>query len=142
MATNKPRITITFEQDTYDAVKEFAALTGMSMSRVVSEMTDQSRGSLVSTSVLLRRAKNAPAEVLASIAEDFENAASILAGASSGASSDYEDMLGNMGSKIDGADDAQPPYINKGVRSNSKIHNISNGGASGVSGHYSGEASK
>lgn len=134
MPTLKPRVTITFDQETYDAVKEFSALTGMSFSKTVSDMTSQSNEALRRTSALLKKAKNASAEVLQQIGEDMQKGADDITSLHDKAVSDLGQVLDSM--------DSQPPYINKGVRSNSKLRNISKHGASVVSGHFSGKTSK
>jgi hypothetical protein len=145
MATTKPRITITFEQDTYEAVKEFASLTGMPMSKVVSEMTDQSVASLVSTSALLRRAKDAPKAVLEAIGREFDEAASVLVERSSLLDTDYQEVLDGLDDLVESGASAEvsaPPYVNKGVRSGVVNRGDSNGGGSVVSGHFAGRNRK
>lgn len=134
MPTTKPRITITFSQDTYEAVKEFSSLTGMSMSKVISEMTDQTANSLRSTSALLLRAQNAPKEVMQSILKDFEETASALVELSNKADQRKDSFVCS--------DDSQPPYINKGVRSPDSKSKPSASKGSVVSGHFSGKGAK
>lgn len=134
MPTTKPRITITFSHDTYEAIKEFSSLTGMSMSKVVSEMTDQTASSLRSTSALLLRAQNAPKEVMESILNDFEETASLLVELSSKADQRKDSFMRSG--------DSQPPYINKGVRSPDSNVKPSNNNGLVVKGNFTGKDSK
>lgn len=134
MATSKPRITITLSQETYDAVKEFSDITEMSMSRVISEMTDQTASSLRATSALMLKAKNAPQEVLSAIAKDFDKAASDLTELADSATKRKDEILDTFS--------FEPPYINKGVRSQEDRVKARSNKGSVVSGRFSKEGVK
>lgn len=46
MATNKPRITISLDQDTYDVLTEYADVMGRSLAGCVSEFVEDRKGKM------------------------------------------------------------------------------------------------
>lgn len=67
MPTVKPRIQVTFSQERYDLLKRLAALQGVSMSSVVSELIDAVAEPLSGVLALMEAAKRAPEDVKAGL---------------------------------------------------------------------------
>lgn len=63
MATNKPRITVTLEQDHYDILSEFARQQGCSMSAALAEVWGQAVPTIQRVVKLIAEAEHAKASV-------------------------------------------------------------------------------
>lgn len=110
MATNKPRIQVTLDQEAYDALKTFSGLTGGSMSAIVS--------SLVTANV---KTFDGLGKVIALAQSLDAGARAALAGGMSDIESGVLSSLSDLTTVMEGigvaASEATPFPINKGVRS-------------------------
>lgn len=105
MATAKPRITITLDQDVYDTLRGMAEVQGCSMSAVVSEFLTMVNPVQKRVLRAARRAANLGASSKAATVKTLEDAEAHLT-----------TMLGPMLDLFDSIEDAaQPPHSNTGV---------------------------
>lgn len=74
MATKKPRLTITLDEDTYWVMKQFADLQGRSMSSVVNEILTEVSPSVARVGSYLARARELENGLMRGIADDLEAA--------------------------------------------------------------------
>jgi hypothetical protein len=74
MPTDKPRITITMERDTYEAIHSFASVSGESMSSIVTQYLDLVAPSIRRVTRILRAASRAPVEARAGLLKSLERA--------------------------------------------------------------------
>lgn len=82
MATNKPRITITLDQDIYDLLKSISSISGQPMSGIVSEFLDGARPvfkSMSDTFVKIKEAKDFEKKAFIDALEDSEKVLSPIA---------------------------------------------------------------
>ncbi|MDT4845115.1 hypothetical protein FQZ97_790930 [compost metagenome] len=105
MATTKPRITITLDQDVYDTLKGLAEVQGCSMSAVVGEFLTMVNPIQKRVLRAARKALNLEADSKASTVKMLEAAEAQLTA-----------MLGPLLELFDGVEAAiQPPHSNTGV---------------------------
>ena len=104
MATQKPRITITLEQDVYDTIRGLSDAQGVTMSGLVSEFL-----SMVNPvqQRVLRAVKKAQAL-------DVESKAGMVASLEA-SEAQLAEMLGPLLALMDRAAEGQPPHSNTGV---------------------------
>lgn len=69
MATNKPRITVTLDQDDYELLSEFAAQQGASRSAVLAEIWKEAAPTIVRVVKLIKEAKAAHGQIGEAIRE-------------------------------------------------------------------------
>ena len=74
MATNRPRITVTLTDDTHALLKDLSALSGKSMSFLISDLVEGIIPHLSRTVEVMKAAKNAPEEIRQKIIEQYEEA--------------------------------------------------------------------
>lgn len=74
MSTAKPRITVTLESHPYEVLSRLSAAGGESMSAILSQLLDAALPSMERLVVVLERARDAPAEVLAGLSAAVERA--------------------------------------------------------------------
>lgn len=82
MATNKPRITITLDQDIYDLLKSISSVSGQPMSGIVSEFLDGARPvfkSMSDTFLKIKAAKDFEKKAFIDALEDSERVLSPIA---------------------------------------------------------------
>lgn len=105
MATTKPRITITLDQDVYDTLRGLAEVQGCSMSSVVSEFLTLVNPIQKRVLKATRKALNLDTQSKASTVKMLESAEAQLTA-----------MLGPLFEIFDGLEAAgQPPHSNTGV---------------------------
>lgn len=105
MATAKPRITITLEQDVYDTIRGMAEVQGCSMSSVVSEFLTMVNPIQQRVLKATRKALNLEASSKADTVKMLESAEAQLTA-----------MLGPLLDLFDGIEEqGQPPHSNTGV---------------------------
>ena len=104
MATQKPRITITLEQDVYDTIKGLSEAQGCTMSGLISEFL-----SMVNPvqQRVLRAVKKAQAL-------DVESKAGMVASLEA-SEAQLTEMLGPLLALMDQVAEGQPPHSNTGV---------------------------
>ena len=90
MPTKKPRLTVTFDPDTYQAIKSFSAVQDRSMGAVINELLTETTPALRRVTSFLTRAKGMNGSLVESIAGDLESAAA-----------DMEALESNVDSIID-----------------------------------------
>lgn len=69
MPTVKPRLMITFEPQTYEAIRELARVQKMPMGRIVRELMTEATPTLIDMLEALRLVKESPKRALALMAE-------------------------------------------------------------------------
>lgn len=74
MATKKPRLTITLNDDTYSIIKAFADVQNRSMSSVINEVLTEVSPSIARVASMLFRAQSLNDSMMRSIADDLEEA--------------------------------------------------------------------
>ena len=105
MATTKPRITITLDQDVYDTLRGLAEVQGCSMSSVVSDFLTLVNPIQKRVLKATRKAINLDTKSKASTVKMLESAEAQLTG-----------MLGPLFDLFDSIESAgQPPHSNTGV---------------------------
>lgn len=72
MATTRPRITVTLTDDTHALLKDLSALSGKSMSFLISDLVEGIIPQLSRTVEVMKAAKNAPEEIRQKIIEQYE----------------------------------------------------------------------
>jgi len=105
LATTKPRITITADQDVYDTLRELAELQGRSMSSLVSDLLTLSNPVQQRVLAALRHATSLQAEAQADLVDQLERA-----------QGEAEAMIRPLLGLLEGfGAAAQPPHSNTGV---------------------------
>lgn len=105
MATQKPRITVTLDQDVYDTIRGLSEVQGVTMSGLVSEFLTMVNPVQKRVLRAARRAANLGARSKAATVKTLEDTESQLTA-----------MLGPMLDLFDSIEDAaQPPHSNTGV---------------------------
>lgn len=110
MPTDKPRITVTLEPETYALLRDYASATGQPMARFVSELLDQVRPSMARTLSLILAARAAPQELKDDLTDLFE-----------GVEVEVRETLGDSVAQLDlileelQKRGAEPPSCNTGV---------------------------
>jgi hypothetical protein len=74
MATKKPRITVTLDQNTYDAFKAFSAAQGRSMGSTINEVLTEVTPAVCRVTSVLLRAQMMNDGFIKSLADDLEAA--------------------------------------------------------------------
>jgi len=137
MATEKPRITVTLEPETYEIIKGISKVQRISMSKFINETFTEMSPALGNMLSLLQAAESAPKEVIARYKGIMETE-----------TDRYQSFIRTSEKQLDwvvesvGNDRSQPPYINKGVRYKTGGEDLSNDGGSVVSGRFSGKSKK
>lgn len=72
MATTRPRITVTLTDETHALLKDLSALSGKSMSFLISDLVEGIIPQLSRTVEVMKAAKNAPEEIRQKIIEQYE----------------------------------------------------------------------
>ena len=72
MATMRPRITVTLTDETHALLKDLSALSGKSMSFLISDLVEGIIPQLSRTVEVMKAAKNAPEEIRQKIIEQYE----------------------------------------------------------------------
>lgn len=131
MATQKPRITITLEPQVYNLFKALSEAQERPMARIITELLTELSPPLERVLALMQAAKQAPQEVLDQYKDLFN------------AEVDHsEAVVAAKLNQVDWVTDSlrargsQPPYINKGVRSQDSQRKPRQGKGSVVSGHF------
>ncbi len=75
MATQKPRIIITFDNHEYELLKRFARLSGSTMSKVIRELVQPALEPLERLSVMMDSIKNSSQEVHNGLRSSFQEVA-------------------------------------------------------------------
>lgn len=104
MATQKPRITVTLDQDVYDTIRGLADVQGVTMSGLVSEF-------LAMVNPIQQRVLRACRKAQAL---NTESKASMVSSLESG-EAQLTEMLGPLLALMDQLADGQPPHSNTGV---------------------------
>lgn len=104
MATSKPRITVTLDQDVYDTIKGLSEAQGCTMSGLISEF-------LAMVNPVQQRVLQA---VKKAQALDVESKADMVASLEAG-EAQLTQMLGPLLALMDQIADGQPPHSNTGV---------------------------
>ena len=105
MATTKPRITITIDQDVYDTLYELAELQSRSMSSMVSELLRLSNPVQQKVLAALKHALSLQDEAKADLVTQLDRA-----------QGEAESMIGPLFALLDSfAAETQPPHSNTGV---------------------------
>jgi hypothetical protein len=104
MATNKPRITVTLDQEVYETIRALSSLQGVTMSGMVSDL-------LTMTNPVQQRVLQAiqKAQLM-----DAESKADMVSMLESG-EAQFTEMLGPMLALMDQMAAGQPPHSNTGV---------------------------
>jgi hypothetical protein len=72
MATSRPRITVTLTDNTHALLKDLSALSGKSMSFLISDLVDGIIPQLARTVEVMKAAKEAPEEVRQKLIQQYE----------------------------------------------------------------------
>ncbi len=72
MATSRPRITVTLTDNTHALLKDLSALSGKSMSFLISDLVDGIIPQLSRTIEVMKAAKDAPEEIRQKLIEQYE----------------------------------------------------------------------
>ena len=104
MATQKPRITVTLDQDVYDTIRGLSEVQGVTMSGLVSEF-------LTMVNPVQQRVLRACQKARAL---DAESRAGMVSSLESG-EAQLNEMLGPLLALMDQFADVQPPHSNTGV---------------------------
>ena len=104
MATQKPRIIITLEQDVYDTIRGLSDVQGVTMSGLVSEFLTMVNPVQQRVLRACRKAKELSAESRAGMVSSLESGEAQLS-----------EMLGPLLALMDQYADGQPPHSNTGV---------------------------
>ena len=113
MATDKPRVTITFPHNLHATIHRLAELQGRSFASVVVEFLETIHDPLMRTVALIDAARSAPGEVregLRNVIEDMER--EMVGAAGSGIA-----QMDWLMEKFRAGGASQPPQGNTGVRS-------------------------
>lgn len=108
MATEKPRITITLDPDTYSVIKGMADVSGKPMSRIISGLLDDVSEPLSRTLSVMRAAAAAPEKLRSDIVKNYTEAGEIIETA-------YKDFRSEEQQILDLAEAKTPPSCNTGV---------------------------
>lgn len=107
MATSKPRVTVTLEQDVYDTLRSLATLQERSLSSLIAEtmsMVHPVNQRVLDIAIRATKAQEQSRESFRKSLNQAENAASQMAG-------DLFEMLDQMAAQ----EESQPPHSNTGV---------------------------
>lgn len=118
MATDKPRISITFPPNLKATISRFAEMQGRSFSAVVVDLLETVHEPLIRTLAILDAAREAPEEVKRGLRQAFDDVErdTVKAAGSSIAQMDW--LLSRLREEAkEGPGGGQPPYSNTGVRS-------------------------
>jgi len=104
MATHKPRITITLEQDVYDTIRGLSEVQGVTMSGLVSDFLTMVNPVQQRVLRACQKAQALSAESRAGMVSSLESGEAQLS-----------EMLGPLLALMDQFADGQPPHSNTGV---------------------------
>lgn len=125
MATEKPRIIITFEQHEYDVLKRFAKLSGSTMSKVIRELTEPALDPLERLCVMMEGINTSKIEVHEGMAQSFNQVAKDMEPFLKDAIDQYDMFLTKFEEVVDakkprlvttGDSTLSPPLINPDFR--------------------------
>lgn len=104
MATQKPRITVTLDQDVYDTIRGLSDVQGVTMSGLVSEFLTMVNPVQQRVLRACQKARALSAESRAGMVSSLESGEAQLS-----------EMLGPLLALMDQLADGQPPHSNTGV---------------------------
>lgn len=105
MATTKPRLTVTLEPSTYDAIARLAAAAGTSKAEVISDLMQQSEEPLRRVAAILEAAKNARTELAEGTKQVVGTVADKLGEAEQGVTDLMDFLAKQMGLPLAGGDE-------------------------------------
>lgn len=118
MATDKPRISITFPPNLKATIARFAELQGRSFSAVVVELLETVHEPLIRTLAILDAAREAPEEVKRGLRQAFDDVERDTVKAAGAGIAQMDWLLTRLREDSEGhSGTGQPPHSNTGVRS-------------------------
>jgi len=117
MATDKPRISITFPPNLKATISRFAEMQGRSFSAVVVDLLETVHEPLIRTLAILDAAREAPEEVKRGLRQAFDDVERDTVKAAGSGIAQMDWLLTRLREESDGASGkGQPPHSNTGVR--------------------------
>jgi hypothetical protein len=114
MATKKPRVQVTLNENTHEVIRRFAELQNKTKSAVIGEFLDSIVPPLSRTVALLDAAHAAPSDVKKGLVDYVQSAHDELMNIVSEANSEVDELVQNFtknGAPVEGG---QPPLVTRG----------------------------